>query len=327
MDKIIGLGNALIDALVRLESNNMLKEFDLPKGSMQLIEGDLNKKIYDRISTLEVEQDAGGSAGNTIRALGCLGIATSFIGKIGDDSYGQFYKKAMEKEGVESQLLIHPNLPTGVANAFISPGGQRTFATFLGAGATLVAEDLDIKMFQNGRYFYIEGYLVQNHDLMKRAISLAKEAGLLICLDLASYNIVHEDKDFFIKIIAEDIDILFANKDEARAITGLEPEEALEVLAKECQIAIVKVGKRGAFIAKGEERVHVDAIWVNEVVDTTGAGDSFAAGFLYGLVTQKSLRRCGEIGSLLAGYVIQYLGASIPDERLRELQKEVMNID
>lgn len=327
MDKIIGIGNALVDALVRLESDNMLKEFDLPKGSMQLIQSDLNKKIRDRISTFEVGQDAGGSAGNTIRALGCLGVVTSFIGKIGDDSYGKFYKNAMEKEGVESQLLVNPNLPTGVANTFISPGGQRTFATFLGAGATLTAEDLDIKMFQNGHYFYIEGYLVQNHDLMERAMTLAKEAGLLVCLDLASYNIVHEDKDFFKKLIIEDVDILFANKDEARAITGLEPEEALEALAKECKITIVKVGRRGAFIAKGDERVHVDAIWVDEVVDTTGAGDSFAAGFLYGLATQKSLRRCGEIGSLLAGYVIQYLGASIPDERLRELQKEIMNID
>ncbi len=327
MDKIIGIGNALVDALVRLKSDDMLEEFNLPKGSMQLIQSDLNKKIYDRISAFEVGQDAGGSAGNTIRALGCLGVSTSFIGKIGNDSYGNFYKEAMEKEGVESRLLVHPDLPTGVANTFISPGGQRTFATFLGAGATLSAEDLDIKMFENGHYFYIEGYLVQNHSLMKRAIELAKQSGLLICLDLASYNIVHEDKDFFKQLILNDVDILFANKDEARAITGLEPAEALEVLAKECEIAIVKTGRRGALIAKGEQRVHVDAIWVDEVVDTTGAGDSFAAGFLYGLATHESLRRCGEIGSLLAGYVIQYLGASIPDERLRELQKEVMKID
>lgn len=327
MDKIIGIGNALVDALIRLESDDMLKEFDLPKGSMQLIQSDLNKKINDRISTFKVGKDTGGSAGNTIRALGCLGIPTSFIGKIGDDSYGNFYKRAIEKENVESQLLIHPNLPTGVANTFISPGGQRTFATFLGAGASLTAEDLNLKMFQNGCYFYIEGYLVQNHELMKRAISLAKQANLLICLDLASYNIVHEDKDFFKKMIIEDVDILFANKDEAKAITGFEATEAIEVLANECKIVIVKIGKKGALIARGEERVHVNAIWVDEVVDTTGAGDSFAAGFLYGLATKKELRRCGEIGSLLAGYVIQYLGASIPDKRLRELQQEVMKID
>ena len=145
------------------------------------------------------------------------------------------------------------------------------------------AEDLSLDMFKGYAYLFVEGYLVQDHDMILRAIELAKEAGLQVCLDMASYNIVREDHEFFSLLVNKYVDIVFANEEEAKAFTGKEPEEALDVIAKMCSIAIVKLGARGSLIRKGTEMVQVQAAPAEKVVDTTGAGDYFAAGFLYGL--------------------------------------------
>ena len=146
-------------------------------------------------------------------------------------------------------------------------------------------------MFKGYTYLFIEGYLVQDHDMILRAIELAKEAGLQICLDMASYNIVEQDHDFFSLLINKYVDIVFANEEEAKAFTGKEPEEALDVIAKMCSIAIVKLGARGSLIRKGTEEVHVHAVTVDRVIDTTGAGDYFAAGFFVHINIIQSIDR------------------------------------
>ena len=181
-------------------------------------------------------------------------------------------------------------------------------------------------MIRGYAYLYIEGYLVQDHDMILRAIKLAKEAGLQICLDMASYNIVEEDKEFFSLLINKYVDIVFANEEEAKAFTGKEPEEALEIIGKQCSIAIVKVGCRGSLIRKGTEEVKVDAIPVKKVLDTTGAGDYFSAGFLYGLTCGYSLEKCAKIGSILSGNVIQVIGTTIPKERWDEIKLNINEI-
>ena len=230
MDKIIGMGNALVDVLATLNDDHILTEMELPKGSMTLIDETKLLIINECFSEMETELATGGSAGNAIRGMACLGAGTGFIGKVGNDAYGKFYRQSLLERGTEANLLVSSELPSGVASTFISPDGERTFGTYLGAAATLKAEDLSREMFKGYTYLFIEGYLVQDHDMILRAIELAKEAGLQICLDMASYNIVEQDHDFFSLLINKYVDIVFANEEEAKAFTGKEPEEALDVI-------------------------------------------------------------------------------------------------
>lgn len=327
MDKIIGLGNALVDVLATLDNDEILAKMELPKGSMTLIDEDKLLKINQCFSQMKTHQATGGSAGNAIRGMAQLGAATGFIGKVGDDCYGNFYREGLLKRETEAILLISDTLPSGVASTFISPDGERTFGTYLGAASTLKAEELSLEMFKGYTYLFIEGYLVQDHEMILRAIELAKEAGLQVCLDMASYNIVADDHDFFSLLINKYVDIVFANEEEAKAFTGKAPGEALDIIAKMCSIAIVKVGEGGSLIRKGTEEVHVKAVPVAKVVDTTGAGDYFAAGFLYGLTCGYSLEKCGRIGSILSGEVIQVIGAELPAERWDKIKEEIIMIN
>ena len=326
MDKIIGMGNALVDVLATLNDDHILTEMELPKGSMTLIDETKLLIINECFSEMETELATGGSAGNAIRGMACLGAGTGFIGKVGNDAYGKFYRQSLLERGTEANLLVSSELPSGVASTFISPDGERTFGTYLGAASTLRAEDLSLDMFKGYAYLYIEGYLVQDHDMILRAIKLAKEAGLQICLDMASYNIVENDKEFFSLLISKYVDIVFANEEEAKAFTGEEPEQALETIGKQCSIAIVKIGCRGSLIRKGTEEVRVSAIPVAKVIDTTGAGDYFAAGFLYGLTCGYSLEKCAKIGSILSGNVIQVIGTTISKGRWDEIKLNINEV-
>ncbi len=326
MDKIIGMGNALVDVLATLHDDKILSEMGLPKGSMQLIDEAKLQQINTYFAQTTTHLATGGSAGNTILGLACLGAPTAFIGKVGNDTYGHFFRENMKECGIVDKLLPS-TLPSGVASTFISPGGERTFGTYLGAAATLKAEDLTADMFAGYSYLYIEGYLVQDHDMILRAITLAKEAGLQVCLDMASYNIVEGDKEFFTLLLNKYIDIVFANEEEARAFTNCNcPEEALNIIGKLCSIAIVKVGSKGSYVRKGTELVKANALPVSEVVDTTGAGDYFAAGFLYGLTSGYSLEKCAKIGSLLAGNVIQVIGTTVPAQQWNEIKLNISEI-
>lgn len=322
MDKIIGIGNALVDVLVTLKDEQLIKELGLQKGGMFLINEDKLAIINEKFESMETHMANGGSAGNTIRALALMGSKVGFIGKTGDDSFGKFFRKSFDEIGIDSKITIC-DMPSGVASTFISPNGERTFATYLGAAATLKAEDLRIEMFEGYSYLYLEGYLVQDHDMILTAVEMAKQAGLQICLDMASFNIVEGEKEIFTLLLNKYVDIVFANEEEVHAFTGKDPEEALNELAQYCSISIVKMGKNGSLIKKGTEVIHVNAEKVPEVVDTTGAGDYFAAGFLYGLTGGYSLSKCARIGSLLASKVIQTIGTDLPDNVWAEINDKV----
>ncbi|NCC09366.1 MAG: adenosine kinase [Bacteroidia bacterium] len=326
MDKIIGLGNALVDVLATLKDDTLLSEMKLPKGSMQLIDEANLQQINSEFSELNTHLATGGSAGNAILGLACLGAKTGFIGKVGKDFYGDFFRSNLQKNGIEDSLLVSETLPSGVASTFITPDGERTFGTYLGAASTLKADDLALEMFKGYTYLFIEGYLVQDHEMILRAIELAKEAGLQVCLDLASYNIVAGDLEFFTLLINKYVDIVFANEEEAKAFTGGTPEEALEIIGKKCSVAIVKVGSEGSLIRKGTETIKVKAVLVENVIDTTGAGDYFAAGFLYGLTSGYSLEKCAKIGSLLSSQVIQVVGTTMGQERWDEIKLNINRI-
>ena len=200
------------------------------------------------------------------------------------------------------------------------------FGTYLGAAATLRAEDLSRKMFAGYNYLYIEGYLLQDHDLMLRAVQLAKEEGLQVCLDMASYNVVEAERDFFDQLIVKYVDIVFANESEALAYTGKAPHEALEEIASKCSIAVVKTGKEGSLVKKGAEVIQLLSCPVDNVLDTTGAGDFYAAGFMYGLTCGYSLEKCVQISTILATAVIQEVGTTLPAKKWDEIKLNIESL-
>lgn len=325
MDKIIGMGNALVDALAVMESDALLTQLNLPKGSMQLINKDTFHTIRQEADPITVERSTGGSTGNMVLALGNLGVQPAFIGKIGKDEAGEFYRNSLQNAHIDTRLILS-DLPTGIVTALVDAGGERTFATYLGAAASLSAEELSAEFFQGYSYFYIEGYLVQDHSLILRAVQLAKEAGLHICLDMASYNIVEEDKSLFDILLTEYVDIVFANEQEAFAFTGKCPEEALPILAQKCSVAIVKLGKDGSIVQKGTETVVASPVVVEKVVDTTGAGDYYAAGFLYALTQGYNLQKCARIGSILSAEVIQHIGTTLSTETWDKVKNTIQEV-
>lgn len=325
MDKIIGMGNALVDVLVRIDDDSLLEKLHLPKGSMQLIQEDTLSEIRKYTSGMKIHRSTGGSAGNTVCALAALGANPGFIGKVGQDETGTFFGDTLRQRGVNA-LLATCDLPSGIASTFISTDGERTFGTYLGAAATLRAEDLSRKMFAGYNYLYIEGYLLQDHDLMLRAVQLAKEEGLLVCLDMASYNVVEAERDFFDQLIVKYVDIVFANESEALAYTGKAPHEALEEIASKCSIAVVKTGKEGSLVKKGTEVIQLLSCPVDNVLDTTGAGDFYAAGFMYGLTCGYSLEKCVQISTILATAVIQEVGTTLPAKKWDEIKLNIESL-
>ena len=319
MKKIIGIGNALTDALVTLPNDELLHTFGLPKGSMTLIGDEEQQRIQECFASLNVQRATGGSAGNTMLALAHLGAKPGFIGAVGDDATGNFFAANCTKCGITPYLTTLP-VQSGIAYTFISPDGERTFATYLGAAAMMGPESLTTEMFAGYDYLYVEGYLVQNHALILRAVELAKEMGLKICLDLASYNIVAADHAFFTRLIAEYVDVVFANEEEARAFANAEPAEALECLHSQCEVAVVKLGPAGSTIMRKGEKVFIEAWPVEKVIDTTAAGDFYAAGVMYGLMNGCTLTQCAQIGTILSGHVIQIVGTQLTEEVWGEIK-------
>jgi len=326
MAKVLGIGNALVDIMTRLKSDETLENFNLPKGSMQLVDADFSEKVNKGTDHLEKSIASGGSAANTIHGLAKMGISTGFIGKVGKDDLGIFFSEDMEKSGIHP-LLQTSETPSGKAMALISPDSERTFATYLGAAVELSADDLSDELYKGYDFFHIEGYLVQNHELIERAVKLAKNNGLKVSLDMASYNVVDDNLEFLQMIVKDYVDIVFANEEEARSFTGKEPEEAIHIFGKLCEIAVVKIGKEGSLVKKGDTLFSVDSINANSV-DTTGAGDLYASGFLFGLIRGLPLDICGKTGSILAGKTIEVIGPKMNEDgwvKVRNLVNELRN--
>ncbi|MCK4464229.1 MAG: adenosine kinase, partial [Bacteroidales bacterium] len=257
--------------------------------------------------------------------LANMGIQTGFIGSVGDDELGDFFSKDMLSQSI-NPILFKGESETGKAIALITPDTERTFATFLGASIELTSDQLSSDHYKGYDFFYIEGYLVQNHDLIEKAVRLAKENEMLVSLDLASFNVVAENREFLEGIIKPYVDIVFANEEEARAYTGKNPSEALEAISHQCRIAVVKTGKMGSLIRSGDKFYKVKSIRAISV-DTTGAGDLYSAGFLYGLIKQMSLEKCGYIGSILSGKVIEVIGPKMDVEKWAEAKQMVDKVN
>jgi sugar/nucleoside kinase (ribokinase family) len=322
--KILGLGNALADILIQLPDDNLIHQLHLPKGSMQLIPSSDLPEINKVIKNLPVVVVSGGSAANTIHGIASMGLDCGYLGKVGNDEFGEFYENDLAKAGVQSKLL-HSQSVTGMAYTFITPDGERTFATFLGAAVELLPEEINQVLFKDYDLLHLEGYLVNNRFLVEKALQTAKNAHLKISLDLSSYNVVETNLEFLKRIIPDYVDIVFANEEESKAYSGKDPLKALNEIANHCEIAIVKIGKDGALI-KSANHINKVAAFPANVIDTTGAGDQFAAGFLYGLAQNLDLEKCGKLGALLASYVIENYGARIKQEQWMAIHEKIKNI-
>lgn len=316
---VIGIGNALTDMLVNLSNDNVLKEYQLAKGSMSLVDSQLQTEISKSLAGLPYSLSLGGSAANTIRAMARLGTRCGFIGKVGEDNTGEFYEQALRNVGV-APYILRSKEKSGKCVSLISPDGERTFVTHLGAALDLTADEIDAAVFDSYDYLYVEGYLVQDHSLIRRTIERAKEHGLKVVIDLASFNVVEENRDFLRDIVQKYVDILFANEDEARSFSGVEePLNALQHISQMCELSVVKIGTRGALIKRGDEVVHVGIMAAAKRVDTTGAGDFYAAGFMAGLCEGLTLRQCGTMGAIAAGKVIEVVGTTLSEEAWSEI--------
>lgn len=321
MNKIIGAGNALVDVILQLENDKLLDEFKLPKGGMELIDSSTKKKILNKTTALSKQYSSGGSAANTIHGLANLGLDTGFIGSVGNDATAEFFVEDLKKNGIEPKIFYR-NTETGSALTFVSRDSERTFATFLGAAIELSPDDIDSQILNAYSWCHIEGYLVNDTALIKKIAETAQKSGLQVSLDLASYNVVEANLDFLRNLTEKSIDIVFANEDEAKAFSGMENRKALEYISKLCEIAVVKTGKKGSMIQSGKKYYSVEALNVN-CIDTTGAGDLYAAGFIYGLVMGYSMENCGKTGTLLAGNVIQNIGAKLSTDQWNNLHETI----
>lgn len=327
MERIIGIGNALTDVLVNLHSEKVLEQFGLPKGSMSLVDASLQRKISEHTADLPHTLSLGGSASNTIRAMAKLGADVGFIGKVGCDTTGAFFEKALENLGI-APCIFRGEQHSGRCVSLVSSDGERTMATYLGAAMEMAGEEITCEIFDGYDCLYIEGYLVQDHNLIRSAVSTAKQCGLKVAIDLASFNVVEENLEFLHSLVEQYVDILFANEQEARAFTGHEdPKQALEVIAAYCELTVVKIGTRGAYIKqRGGEMIHVGIMAAAKRVDTTGAGDFYAAGFMAGMTQGLSLRQCGTIGAITAGKVIEVVGTTFGEETWDDIHSLIENV-
>ena len=324
MKKILGIGSALVDILTQIPNEQILTELNLPKGSMTYVDAQTSVEIGKKLAYLGNQMASGGSAANTMSGLAQLGVEAGFLSKIGKDEVGEFFAKQMTETHVKP-LMLKSDTPSGRVQALVTADGERTFATCLGAAAEMCAEDIKPELFDGWNIFYVEGYLVANPTMLRKAIETAKAQGMTIAIDLASYNVVEESRDFLLELVNNYVDIVFANEKEAFALTGMEPEAALHYIAERCDIAVVKVGAKGAFVQRGNEVITIPPMKA-EVVDTTGAGDMWAAGFLAGLVKGENLQKCGMMGAIVAKNIIEVMGAKMNEARWEKIHTSIASL-
>lgn len=319
---VIGIGNAIVDIIARCD-DEVLTKLDLPKGNMQLIDAEQADRLYDGMGpAVEI---SGGSAANTCAGIAALGGKAAFTGSVKDDQFGKVFHHDLNAIGVDFDTPYAPgDTPTARCLVFVTPDGERTMNTYLGACAELGPEDLDEAKIRNAKVTYLEGYLFdppRAKEAFFQAATIAKQAGNRVALTLSDAFCVERHRDDFLKFIRRDVDILFANEDEVKALYQTDEfETAAEYARYDVELAALTQGIEGSFIMHGNAATAVPSFKVEEVVDTTGAGDLYAAGFLHGFTQGLSLEICGSLGSLAAAEIISHIGAR-PEADLIEISK------
>ncbi|MDE0849751.1 adenosine kinase [Yoonia sp.] len=307
---VIGIGNAIVDVIAPAD-DTFLDHMGIEKGIMQLIERDRAEVLYAAMA--ERVQTPGGSVANTIAGIGALGLSTAFIGKVKDDALGRFYAKGMEEAGT-----TFPNVPVAGANdptsrsmIFVSPDGERSMNTYLGAGADISSSDVDAAVFEDGKILFLEGYLFDKDDgktAFAEAAAQMKAAGGRTGITLSDPFCADRHRVDFLRLITESMDFAIGNEAEWTTLYETDDlEVALTKAAAVCDIIVCTRSGEPVVVRQGGKRIEVPVTPVTPV-DATGAGDQFAAGFLFGLATGRELDVCGAMGVLAASEVICHIG-------------------
>ncbi|HSQ40795.1 MAG TPA: adenosine kinase [Fibrobacteraceae bacterium] len=310
MEQLLGVGAALVDLVGEVDDAWVAAQND-GKGGMTLVDWPRMKSMLD--SFPNPQRVPGGSACNTMRGLARLGAHAAFLGKVGADDLGKVFLDSLTSNGVQSRLLTG-SIPTGRVLSAVTPDAQRSMFTYLGASSETTPADLQDQSFLGASHIYLEGYIAYNAPWFKAVVELAHKLQIPLILDFGSFNVIQDCRPLLDWALREThFAALIANEDEAKAFTGLEGEAALRQMIPLAETVVVKLGRAGALLAHGSEIVRVPAIAV-EAVDTTGAGDLWASGFLYGILQGKSLEFAGNLASRVASEVVQVMGPMIPPE-------------
>ena len=319
---VVGIGNAMVDVLGRV-TDEFLVENGVGKGVMTLIDADRAIELYSKMGP--AKEISGGSAANTIAGLGMLGAKAAYVGKIKDDQLGAIFAHDIRSLGVAFDTPMTPrdhlDEETERCMVLVSPDGERSMNTYLGVSADLSPADIDDALMADTRWIYLEGYRfdgMESQEAFRKAIAACKAAGGKVSITLSDPFCIERHRDAFRKMVIEEVDLLFANEHELVSLYQTSTlEDAMDLARKEVEIVACTVGPSGAYVLKGERTVHAPAAPMKRV-DATGAGDLFAAGFLYGLTRERNLLTCGTMGCVCAGEVISHIGAR-PEENLKDL--------
>jgi len=311
---LIGVGSPIMDLLAPIPEA-FLEQVAGDKGGMLLVDHDEMKTILDRLPSVPAHS-TGGSAANVTFNATRLGLRTTFLGKLGNDEFAQRYRSQFENVGVDGSRFKRGELANARCLALVTPDAQRTMRTDLGAAMTLTPQEVQAADFVGCRHAHIEGYLAFNRELADAALAAARQAGTTVSLDLSSFEVVGASREWLFSQFKGGIDIVFANEDEIRALFPSRGNSSYEDLARELAdlgvLAAVKVGADGAWLAHDGKTHRIEPVRVPEVLDTNGAGDAWAAGFLYGYLHGWSLPDCGALASHLGAETVRHMGPIIP---------------
>ena len=320
---IVGIGNPLLDVVIEVE-DEILEKLQVKKGSMNLIDEQESQRISKQIGEFEKQLTAGGSTSNIVVGASILGSQTIFLGMVGKDEYGKIYQEKIEKKGVSSKLAKHEKKTTGHCLILVTPDGERTMLTHLGAASNFEVGHLGEAEIKNSKILHIEAYQLEDLNLrpaVLKAIEVAKEAKVLVSLDLSDSDLVLRNKEFLHMVVEQHIDIVFANEQESMAFAEtLLPHEALHELAKLCKIAVVKLGEKGSLIKKGGKVFDIKAHSV-EMVNTNGAGDMYAGVILHGVANGLDLEEAGKMASHLSALVVASTGAHLDEKHFKVVEE------
>ncbi|MBC8267829.1 MAG: adenosine kinase [Rhodospirillaceae bacterium] len=320
---VVGIGNAIVDVLAHA-NDQFINENNLIKGTMSLVDEETAQSVYGKMGPgIEC---SGGSAANTIAALASLGSKGAFIGKVRDDQLGEVFRHDITALGITFETEAARNgASTARCMIHVTPDAQRTMQTFLGACVDLGPDDIDEEIITAAAVTYLEGYLWDpDHakQAFRKAAKAAEQAGRQVALSLSDPFCVDRHRDDFLDLVKNHVNVVFANEEEVMSLYQVENfDEALQLVRADCDIAALTRSEKGSVIVRGDEVHIVDAEPADPVVDTTGAGDAYAAGFLHGLTTGKPLDVCARLGGIAAAEVISHVGAR-PDASLKELAEK-----
>ena len=308
---IVGIGNAIVDVLTTTD-DSVLERLSLNKGSMTLIDANKAKELYE-ITTNRIQR-SGGSVANSLACIAQLGGKTAFIGRVKNDELGEIFTEEISTTGT---IFKTPTSSVGPSTArciiFITPDAQRTMCTYLGASVLLEPRDLDFSAVREAKILYLEGYLWDNpaaKDAFIKAAEIAKNAGRKVALSLSDSFCVNRHRESFVKLVKNHIDILFANEDEIKALYKTSSlNTAIEELKKTCDLAAITIGKKGSILISSGKEINIDPFIFGKAIDTTGAGDLYAGGFLKGLADGLKPEISARIGSICAGHIVTQLGS------------------